>query len=192
MELSSRPSKLTLLLLNDSRKPANTSSAARSICNAMVPSLCLTIQQTFAPGCSKTVTRGRTAVWAVAVDEDHILLQEYPRRSTCEMTEELECSHHHSWPIVWSSEGWKYAVCINFSPFRRNVPWLEKLVTGDEKCVVYIKYTQKRQWLSHGEAGILTPRPELHPRKVMLSVWWNCKGVYRSSLGAATCKHQCH
>ncbi|KHJ79956.1 transposase [Oesophagostomum dentatum] len=51
------------------------------------------------------------------------------------------------------------------------------IITGDEKWVTYVNVTRKRQWLQPGETGLETAKPELHPRMVMLSVWWNADGV---------------
>ena len=31
--------------------------------------------------------------------------------------------------------------------------------------------------LGSGQTGIATPEPELHPKKVMVSVWWNSSGI---------------
>ena len=53
----------------------------------------------------------------------------------------------------------------------RNYQWLRNLITGDEKWVLYINCTHKRQWLSPGQTGVATPKVDLHPKKVMLSVW---------------------
>ena len=61
--------------------------------------------------------------------------------------------------------------------FKRTHQWLRDLITGDEKWVMYANYTRKRQWLGAGEVGVPTPRPDLFPRKVMVSVWWGIKGV---------------
>ena len=43
--------------------------------------------------------------------------------------------------------------------------------------MLYINYTYHRQWLSAGQTGVATPKPDLHPKKVMLSVWWGVKGI---------------
>jgi histone-lysine N-methyltransferase SETMAR len=58
-----------------------------------------------------------------------------------------------------------------------NENWLEHLVTGDEKWVLYVNHTRKRQWLGPGEKEIPTPQPGLHSKKVLLCCWWNTKGV---------------
>lgn len=62
-----------------------------------------------------------------------------------------------------------------FMSLWRNIIWhnfrlLENFVTDDKKQVVYVNQTRKRQWLSRGEPGILTPERELHQKRIMLSV----------------------
>ena len=61
--------------------------------------------------------------------------------------------------------------------FYGNLDWLQNLITGDEKWVLYINYCQHRQWLGSHQTGIPTPKDELHPKNTMLSVWWGIKGV---------------
>ena len=53
--------------------------------------------------------------------------------------------------------------------------WLDYLVTGDEKWVLYVNYPHKHQWLKLEQEGVPTPRPE--SEKIMLCCWWNVKGV---------------
>ena len=43
--------------------------------------------------------------------------------------------------------------------------------------MLYISYGYHRQWLSPGRTGVVTPKPDLHPKKVMLSVWWGVRGI---------------
>jgi hypothetical protein len=52
----------------------------------------------------------------------------------------------------------------------RNYQWLDNLVTGDEKWVLYIYYKRKQQWLGAGQTSVATPTIDLHPEKIMLSV----------------------
>jgi histone-lysine N-methyltransferase SETMAR len=37
---------------------------------------------------------------------------------------------------------------------------------------------RKCQWLSVGQTGTVTPKNDLHPKKVMLRVWWGVKENY--------------
>lgn len=58
-----------------------------------------------------------------------------------------------------------------------NESFLDRLVTGDEKWVLYNNVQRKRTWKQSGEHGDAMPKASLHPMKVMLSVWWDCKGI---------------
>ena len=41
----------------------------------------------------------------------------------------------------------------------------------------YNNYEHHRQWFSPGQTGVVTPKSDLHPKKVMLSVWWDVRGI---------------
>lgn len=68
------------------------------------------------------------------------------------------------------------AVTILLSKSRR-MDWLQRLVTCDEKWVVYDNQTRKRSWIDRGSPAQSTPKPEKHQKKLLLSVFWDCKGV---------------
>ena len=59
----------------------------------------------------------------------------------------------------------------------RNYEWLRNLVTGDEKWPLYINYAGKCQWFSVDQTSTITSKTDLHPKKVMLSVWWGVKEI---------------
>ena len=59
----------------------------------------------------------------------------------------------------------------------RNYQWLRNLITGDEKCMLYINCTHRPQWPSASEIGAATPKSDLHLTKVMLKVWWGVNGI---------------
>ena len=40
----------------------------------------------------------------------------------------------------------------------QTMEWLRDIVIGDEKWVVYVSHTRKRQWLQSGETGIPMPK----------------------------------
>ena len=66
---------------------------------------------------------------------------------------------------------------MNLMTSHCNYQWLRNLIAGDEKCVLYINYTHRRQWLSAGQTGVATPKTDPHPKMVMLSVWWRANGI---------------
>ena len=56
-------------------------------------------------------------------------------------------------------------------------PFWKRIVTSDEKWVLYENPDRHGQWLSTGETPVPTPRPGLNPKKVLLCVWWDWKGI---------------
>ena len=65
------------------------------------------------------------------------------------------------------------------SLLRRNktIPFLKQIVTGDEKWILYNNVGWKRSWGKRNEPPPTTPKAGLHPKKVMLCIWWDWKGV---------------
>ncbi|CAF1475166.1 unnamed protein product [Adineta ricciae] len=43
------------------------------------------------------------------------------------------------------------------------------------------------QWLEAGQTGVATPKDDLHPKKIMLSVWWGVKGIIHWEILPAGC-----
>ena len=48
---------------------------------------------------------------------------------------------------------------------------------GDEKWVLHNNVQYKCTWKQAGEHGDAMAKTSLHPMKVMLCVWWDCKGI---------------
>ncbi len=47
--------------------------------------------------------------------------------------------------------------------------------------------THKRQCLGTEQTGLPTPKSDLHPKKIMLSVWWGVKGIIHWELLPTAC-----
>ena len=58
-----------------------------------------------------------------------------------------------------------------------NILFLKQIVTGDEKWILYNNVERKRSWGKRNEPPPTTPKAGLHPKKVMLCIWWDWKGV---------------
>ena len=56
-------------------------------------------------------------------------------------------------------------------------PFLKRLVTGDEKWIVYNNFHRKRSWCRGKERAQTTSKADLNQKKVMLSIWWDYKSV---------------
>jgi histone-lysine N-methyltransferase SETMAR len=61
-------------------------------------------------------------------------------------------------------------------------PFLDQIVTGDEKWILYVNIKRKKQWLSRGQKPVPTAKPDLHPQKIMLCIWWDMRGVIHFEL----------
>jgi len=60
---------------------------------------------------------------------------------------------------------------------QENDPFLKRIITGDEKWVVYNNVKRKRSWSKKDELTQSTSKADIHQKKVMLSVWWDFKGI---------------
>lgn len=68
-------------------------------------------------------------------------------------------------------------VCDSLLKRNENHPFLKQLVTGDEKWISYDNVKRKRSWLQPGEPVPTTSKAEVHQKKILLSVWWDFKGI---------------
>lgn len=123
------------------------------------------------------------------------LVGDNPRQSTRELGEELGVSHmtvnRHlqelgfvnrigTWvPHQLTPDNRQQRVSVCHSLLLRFPlhDFIRQIVTGDEKWVIYIDHTRKRQWVQQGERPDPEPKGDLHPRKQMLSIFWDYQGV---------------
>ena len=73
----------------------------------------------------------------------------------------------------------KNAVQSRNSLLKRNEtdPFLKRIITGDEKWVVYDNGVRKRSWNKRDEPAQTTSKADIHQKKVMLSVLLDFKGI---------------
>ena len=48
---------------------------------------------------------------------------------------------------------------------------------GDKKWVAYDNFVRKRSWIKRDEPAQSTSKADIHQKKIMLSVWWDSKGI---------------
>lgn len=128
------------------------------------------------------------------------ILKENPRISTLEVAVKLNCNistafrHIKKLGYVSKLDVWiphllseknKIDRLENCNSLLKRLaidPFLDRLVTGDEKWIQYDNNRRKRSWKLPGDIPEATPKAGLHPKKVLLSIWWDCKGVIFYSL----------
>ena len=60
---------------------------------------------------------------------------------------------------------------------QKHTPFLERIVTGDEKWVCYANVYCRRQWLDPDQKPSPDVKSDLHPKKIMLCIWWDMSDV---------------
>ena len=68
--------------------------------------------------------------------------------------------------------------CDSLLKHNENVLFLKPIVMGNKKWILYNNVEWKRSWGKRDEPPPTTPKAGLHPKKVMLCIWWDWKGVF--------------
>ncbi len=123
------------------------------------------------------------------------LLQVNPCQTTQELATQFKCSHmtvnRHlhalgmvnkyvdSVPRQLSTDNLaqRVSICRSLLSRHHRDPFLERIVTGDEKWVHYINIRRRRQWLDLSQKPLPDVKANLHPEKIMLCIWWDIEGV---------------
>ena len=71
----------------------------------------------------------------------------------------------------------RISICNSLLKRHESDPFLKRIVTGDEKWIIYDNIVRKRSWGTAGEPPNATPKAGLHPKKILLSIWWDHRGV---------------
>lgn len=71
----------------------------------------------------------------------------------------------------------RISICDSLRRRQENDPFFKRMITGDEKWVTYDNVVRKRSWGHKSEPPKTTSKAGLHTKKIMLSVWWDYKGV---------------
>ena len=69
----------------------------------------------------------------------------------------------------------RVSICVSLRARQKKEPFLDRIVTGDEKWVLYKNVQRKRSWSNRGQTPLSAPKDGSHPKKLMLCVWWDSK-----------------
>ena len=70
----------------------------------------------------------------------------------------------------------RYNICTSLLTRNNIESFLNRIITGDEKWILYDNVKKKRQWVDRGEEPEPTAKAGLHPKKVLLCIWWDISG----------------
>lgn len=129
-------------------------------------------------------------------DETLQNLIEVDPRKTCEdVARELKCDEamvrkrlHElgftkkldKWVPHRLTEGNKFTrlqICTSILSRFEQEPFLDRIITCDEKWVIHENTARSGAWLPKGANPTTIPKPDLYPKKLLLTVWWTARGV---------------
>ena len=67
--------------------------------------------------------------------------------------------------------------CTQLLADQDKTPFLDRLITSDEKWIYYENSSRKRYWSTPGSRPQTTPKRNSQRSKVMLCCWWDCGGI---------------
>ena len=68
--------------------------------------------------------------------------------------------------------------------------FLYQIVMGDEKWCLYINMKQRKEWVAPGDMPKPRVKPDLHPRKTMICIWWDWEGMVHWEMLQKECHNQ--
>lgn len=66
----------------------------------------------------------------------------------------------------------RLSICNSFLVRVAIDPFIDRIVTCDEKWVTYDSSRRSRHWIERGAAPGTSAKKEIHQRKIMVTVWW--------------------
>ena len=193
--------QIRLCLLYDFKAGLNAAESSRRLCDAFGNG---TVSERMAQDWFKRFRSGdegledqpRTGRPMIVEDERILqLLQDDPHLTAYDLAEELGVSHQavvnhmHALGKVYKINQWvphdltpydrqrRSDASTTLLSYRRTSAWLKSIVTGDEKWCLFFNERRRRSWVDAGGPAQPQPKTNLHPRKVLLCIWWDSQGV---------------
>ena len=131
------------------------------------------------------------------IDDERLeqVVEQNPRTTVREIAEELGAAkstvHRHLQAVgkVKKLEKWvpheltdmnkknRMIIAHSLLNRQRSEDFLDRLITCDEKWILYDNRRRPAQWLDKDEPVKHIPKPALHSRKTMVTVWWTAREV---------------
>uniref|UniRef100_A0A915DPD1 Mos1 transposase HTH domain-containing protein n=1 Tax=Ditylenchus dipsaci TaxID=166011 RepID=A0A915DPD1_9BILA len=68
-------------------------------------------------------------------------------------------------------------ICDELLKKHKDGVFLDSIVTDDEKWILYSNVKRKKQWVKSRSKAKSTAKAGLHPKKVLISVFWDSEGI---------------
>ncbi|XP_026827850.1 histone-lysine N-methyltransferase SETMAR-like [Ooceraea biroi] len=186
-------------LLYEFKLGSNAAEAARKICSAFgqVSVSERTARKWFSRFASEDVSLEDKPRAGHPSSVDEATLKEVIEQNLCQTCQGLAqrfgvCDetirlHLHNLGKTWKLSKWvphsltegklqRLTIYASLLSRHKKASFLERILTCDEKWVLYDNRKRKHHWSSPGSVS-LTAKPTIHQQKVMLCVWWTSAGI---------------
>ncbi|XP_065645670.1 histone-lysine N-methyltransferase SETMAR-like [Hydra vulgaris] len=204
--MATQPTIIRSCLLYEFKLGRNATQAAKNICTAFGEG---TVSERPAQKWFQRFSSGDESIEdlprsgrPLLVDEDELKdAVESDSSQTCQelavrfaVSVETIRLHLHAIGKAWKLSRWvphklsidnkkqRLTICTSLLSRHNVEPFLDRLLTCDEKWIVYNNTKRCYHWLSPDDPIPKTPKPNLHERKVLLCIWWTTAGVVHYEL----------
>ena len=71
----------------------------------------------------------------------------------------------------------RYEICSMHFDRNESNPFLSRIITCGKKWISNDNCKKPGEWIDQGSSPRYFPKPSLHPKKVMITVWWSQAGL---------------
>jgi len=105
------------------------------------------------------------------------------------VTHKTIANHLHCMGKVWKHDRWvpyklsdknkcqRLTICTSLVLRNHSDPFLNRIITSDEKWITYDNIRRSGQWLDVLEPPGKVAKRDIHSKKTMVTVWWSMSGV---------------